>query len=196
MHVRVTVFHSRAQLPSGASRWRQTCHGLQRRKGERKTRVCGCRGEEKHVARRSLGSYGATPNRSVKRCQGELRGREAFIGQSLATAQPKFSAICCHMQMWVGGGRGGSESTRGREEHGSSYGRVAMQNGRAEMERHRRPLERSVAQCKAARNNGVICQDVGGGEHWQRGAGLISLLRYNAHATLGGPLWFGGLRRS
>lgn len=68
------------------------------------------------------------------------------------------------MQMWVGGGAGeGSESARGREEHGSSYGRVAMQNGRAEMERHRRPLERSVAQCKAARNNGVICQDVGGG---------------------------------
>lgn len=165
-------------------------------------RVCGSRGEEKHVARRSLGSRGATPNRSVKRCQGELRGREAFIGQSLATAQPKFSAICCHMQMWVGGWAGagqGSESTRGSEEHGSSSGRVAMQSGRAEMERHRRrPLERSVTQCKAAHDNGVICQDVGGGgalAEVGRG-GLISLLRYDAHATLGGPLWFGGLRGS
>lgn len=59
-----------------------------------------------------------------------------------------------------------------------------------------------VAQCKAARDNGVICQDVGvgvggGGKGAlaERG-GLISLLRYDAHATLGGPLWFGGLRGS
>lgn len=117
----------------------------------------------------------------------ELREREALIGQSLATAQPKFSAICCHMQMWLGDGRGRGGGTRGREDQASSSGRLLC---RTEMERYRRSLERSVAQCKAVHNNELICR---GGV---RKGGLISLLQYNVHATLGGPLWFGGLRRS
>lgn len=154
------------------------------------------------MAHRSLGSCGATPNRSVKRCHGELRGREAFIGQSLATPQPKFSAICCHMQMWVcrGGGRAGERkhSGKGRTRQFFRPGCYA-ERASGDGETSSPPAgEISRAMQGGARQWGDLsgCGGEGstGREGW--GGGLISLLRYDAHATLGGPLWFGGLRGS